>query len=114
MSNLVTSYFTVFSNDDLIIDYTTEEGDKNKDSRSFGNSHAVLIYATVSKITISPKHAEQFKIIAARIYSTETEIEIPLLEETVVRLGFLMELKLSINMILINHWCSVFYYEKNL
>ena len=66
----------------------------------------MLIYGTVSKITISPKHAEQFKIIAARIYSTETEIEIPLLEETVVRLGFLMELKLSINMILINHWCS--------
>ena len=85
----------------MIIDYaTTEEGDKSKDSRSFGNSHALLIYGTVSKITISPKHAK-FKMIAARIYSTQTEIEIPLVEETLVRLGFLMELKFSINMIII-------------
>ena len=78
----------------MIIDYaTTEEGDKSKDSRSFGNSHALLIYGTVSKITISPKHAKQFKMIAARIYSTQTEIEIPLLEENLVRLGFLTKLK---------------------
>ena len=87
-SQIWSSHFTVISNDDLIIDYTTEEDDKSKVSHSFGNSHVLLINGTVSKIIIRPKDEGLFKIIAARIYSTETEIEIPLLKETLVRLGF--------------------------
>lgn len=82
------SWLTVISNDDLIIDYTTTEGDKSKASQSFGNSHALYIYGTVSKISISSKNGGSFKIIAARIYSTETDIEIPLLEEALIRLVF--------------------------
>ena len=87
-SQIWASHFTVISNDDLIIDYTTEEDDKSKVSHSFGNSHVLPIHGTVSKIIMWPKDEGLFKIIAARIYSTETEIEIPLLEETLVRLGF--------------------------
>ena len=70
------------------IDYTTAEDDKTIESRTFGNSHALLIDETVSKITASPKTGNSFKVIAARIYSTQTQIEIPLLEESLIRLVF--------------------------
>ena len=77
---------TIYCNNDLTIAFDPLEGDRiGKESRSFGNSHALLIDATVSKIFILPKNGGRFKIIAARIYSTETGIEIPLLEEAPIR-----------------------------
>ena len=72
----------------MIIDYLTAEDDKTIESRNFGNSHTLLIDETVSKITVSPKNGNSFKIIAARIYSTQTQIEIPLLEKSLIRLVF--------------------------
>ena len=71
------------------IDYTTAEDDKTIESRTFGNSHALLIDETVSKITISPKNGNLFKVIAARIYSTAMQIEIPMLTDSLVRLVFI-------------------------
>ena len=69
--------------------YTTAEGDdKRKESRSFGNSHTLLVNGTISKIRIFHKHGAPFEMIAARIYSTQTVIEIPLLEESLIRLVF--------------------------
>ena len=69
----------------MIIDYTTAEDDKTIESRGFGNSHALLIDETVSKITISPKTGNSFKVIAARIYSTQIQTEIPMLTDSLVR-----------------------------
>ena len=69
--------------------YTTAEGDdKREESRSFGNSHTLLVNGTFSKIRILHKHGAPFEMIAARIYSTQTLIEIPLLEESLIRLVF--------------------------
>ena len=75
-SNLI-----IFSNDDLIID--------DKASNSFGNTHVLLFNENISKIKINPKIAgESFELIAVRIYSTQTEVEISLLKENLVRLVF--------------------------
>ena len=73
----------------MIIDYTTAEDDKTIESRGFGNSHALYIDETVSKITVSPKYGNSFKIIATRIYSTQMQIEIPILTDSLVRLVFI-------------------------
>ena len=75
------SYLTIYSNDDLIID--------DKASESFGNTHVLLINENVSRIKINPKiRGESFELIAVRIYSPQTEVEIPLLKEDLVRLVF--------------------------
>ena len=75
------SYLTIFSNDDLIID--------DKASKSFGNTYVLLINENVSRIKINPKiRGESFELIAVRIYSPQTEVEIPLLKEDLVRLVF--------------------------
>ena len=75
------SYLTIYSNDDLIID--------DKASKSFGNTHVLLINENVSRIKINPKiRGESFELIAVRIYSPQTEVEIPLLKEDLVRLVF--------------------------
>ena len=86
------SYFNVFSNDDLKIHFTTAVATgaiaNSKESRSFGSTHALFLDDTVSKITVVPVSGEYFKLIGARIYSTQTNIEIPLPEENLVRLVF--------------------------
>ena len=88
MSNLP-SYFVVFSNDDLKIHYTTGDLENSKESRSFGNTHALFIDNIVTKITVAHVTGEYFKLIGARIYSTQTDVEIPLPEENLVRLVFI-------------------------
>ena len=106
------SYFNVFSNDDLKIHFTTAVAtgaiDNSKESKSFGNTHALFLDDTVSKITVVPVSGEYFKLIGARIYSTRTDIEIPLPEENLVRLVFMASYFMLSYLVL--HHCDIYIY----